>query len=115
MTLDLGSANEIIRSVIRSIDKRAECTTALVEGDRPGVTVTLSMRKRSTTVMIPIDTLAEAGQNSRRRNQLRTTLKQAFDKMQFVATPVASTKLLRAKTAPDGFFRPPSGGRGGRR
>lgn len=114
MALDLGSANEILRSVIRSIDKRAEYTTALVEGDRPGVSVTVSMRKRSTTVTIPIETLAAAEQNTIRRNQLRTTLKHAMDRMQFVATPVASTKLLRAKTAPDGFFRPPSGGRGRR-
>jgi hypothetical protein len=114
MTLDLGTANEVLRSVIRSIDKRAEYTTTVIEGDRPGVAVTLSMRKRSTTVTIPAETLAAAGQNSIRRNQLRTTLKQALDKMQFVVMPVASTKLLRAKTAPDGFFRPPSGGRGRR-
>ena len=114
MTLALESVNTILRSLVRTIDKRAEYTATFTEGDRPGVKVTLSMRKRSTTVTIPIETLTAAEQSSIQRSQLRTTLKHALDRMLFVSIPVASTEMLRPATQADGFFRPPPGGRGRR-
>ncbi len=114
MTLAPENANTILRSLIRSIDKRAEYTMTLTKGERPGVMVSLSMRKRSTTVAIPMEVLTAAEHDSMRRNQLRTTLKRALDRMLFVTAPVASTKMLRATTQTEGFFRPPPGGRGRR-
>ena len=114
MALALENANTIVRSLVRSIDKRAEYTTTFTEGDRPGVKVTLSMRKRSTAVTIPIETLTAATQSSIQRSQLRNTLKRALDRMLFVTIPVASTKMLRPTTQSDGFFRPPQGFRGRR-
>jgi hypothetical protein len=110
----LEDAETILRPLIRSIDKRAEYTTKPAEGDRPGVAVTLSMRKRSATVTIPVEDLTAASQNSMRRNQLRTTLKRALDRMLFVSVPVASTKMVRPTAHADGFFRPSSFGRGRR-
>lgn len=114
MALALEDANTILRPLMSSINKRADYTTALVEGDRPGVSVALSLRKRSTTVTIPIEVLAGAREDSMRRNQLRTTLKLALDKMMFVTTPMASTKMLRPSNKTEGFFRPSFGGRGRR-
>lgn len=117
MTLALGQANEIVRTIVRTIDKRAEFDAkSVAEGDRPAITGTLSMRKQTTTVTIPIEALTAAGESSTRRHELRTTLKRALDRMTFVATPATSTKMTRPSTSADGFFRPPSAGRrGGRR
>jgi hypothetical protein len=116
MTLALEQANEIVRSIVRTIDKRAEFRAQNVaEGDRPAVTGTLTMRRHSTTVTIPIDALTAAGENATRRHELRTTIKRAFDRMMFTPTLATSTKMTRASTSADGFFRPPSGGSRGRR
>lgn len=114
MALALEDARTIIRPLMSSIDKRAEYTASLVEGDRPGVMVTLTMRKKTTSVTVSIETLTAARKDSMRRNQLRTTLKQALDKMLFVSHTLASTKMLRPMTKSDGFFRTPMGGRGRR-
>jgi len=114
MTLALQDANTILHSVIRTIDKRVEYTATPADGDRAAVVVALSLRNRSTTVTIPVDALEAARENSMRRHQLRTTLKHALDRMLFVALPMMSTKMLRPMTQSDGFFRPPSGGRGRR-
>jgi hypothetical protein len=112
VTLTLTDADTILRPLIRSIDKRAEYSIALREGERSEVAVTLSMRRQTTTVTIPVDALTAARQDSMRRNQLRTTLKRALDKMMFVSSPIASTKMLRAATQAEGYFRVPSGRRG---
>ena len=110
----LEEAEEIVRPLIRSIDKRAEYTTKLTDGERPAVSVAVSLRKRSTTVTIPVEELKAAAQSSMRRNQVRTTLKRAMDRMMFEKLHVASTKMERPATTGEGFFRPPTGGRGRR-
>lgn len=116
MTLALEQANDIVRSIIRTIDKRAEFRVQNVaEGDRPAVTGTLSMRKHSTTVTIPIEALEAASESATRRHELRNTLKRALDRMMFTPTLATSTKMTRASTSPDGFFRPPGGGSRGKR
>src|SRR5262245_24755204 len=110
MTIGLEQANEIVRTIIRTIDKRAEFRAQNVaSGDRPAVTGTLSMRKHSTTVTIPIEALTAAGESAARRHDLRNTLKRAIDRMTFTPTPVAtSTKMTRPSTSADGFFRAPN-------
>jgi len=116
MALALEEANDILRSIVRTIDKRAEFNAQNVaQGDRPAVTGTLSMRKRTTTVVIPIEALTAAGESAMRRHELRTTLKRALDRMTFVPTLATSTKMTRPSTSADGFFRPPSAGRRGKR
>lgn len=117
MALALQQADEIVRTIVRTIDKRAEFRAQqVVEGDRPTLTGTLSMRKRTTTVTIPIEALKAAGEDLARRHALRTTLKRALDRMTFVPTQTTSTKMTRPSTSTDGFFRPPSGfKRGGKR
>lgn len=119
MAVALDNANQIVRPIVRTIDKRAEFDALqLAEGDRPAVTGTLSVRRRSTTVVIPVETLKAAVESATRRHELRTTLKRALDRMQFESTPVASTKMSRPSSSADGFFRAPSSNRrggGGRR
>jgi hypothetical protein len=117
MTLALDKANEIVRSIVRTIDKRAEFDAkSVAEGDRPALTGILSMRRHSTTVTIPLEALTAATENATRRHELRTTLKRHLDRMTFVSTPATSTKMTRPSTSADGFFRPPNTGkRGGKR
>lgn len=110
MASALENADGIIRPLIRGIDKRAEYSLALEQGDRPGVAVTLSLRKRTTTVRISSDDLSAAAENLLRRNQVRTAIKRALDLMLFEKIPLASTKMLRGDTSAEGFFRPPPGG-----
>lgn len=117
MALVLEQATTLLRTIIRSIDKKVDYSFATVEGDRPGILVNLALRKRTTAVTIPATDLEAAGESTMRRDQVRAVLKRAIDGMMFESAPVASTKMLRAKVDPAGFFRPPQGGggRGGRR
>jgi len=115
MALALDEANKILRPMIRGIDKRAEYSASFVEGERPSVLVSLSMRNKSTKVTIPVEALAAAQNDAMRRNQVRTKIKQALDKMLFVANEIASTKMVRGAITGDGFFRPTGGGGRGRR
>jgi ribosomal protein S20 len=114
MAFVLADANGLLRTIIKSIDKKAEFRVDPIEGERPSLAVNMSLRKRSTTVSVPIEQVEAARENSMSRSQLRTTLKRALDKVTFEAMPVASTKMLRGKSVEGGFFRPPQGGRGRR-
>ena len=115
MALTLSDANTIVTPIIRSSNKRADFTLALTEGERPGVAVTLTLRRKTTTVTLTEDVLDQVGQNLRSRNQLRTKLKRAMDQMHYVPVPFVSTKLVRALSSQgDGFFRAPGGFRGRR-
>lgn len=115
MPLILEDARTLLRTLIRSIDRKAEFTVSVQEGDPPGVAVTLALRKNRTTVFIPADQMEAAGQDSMRRSQLRIVLKRAIDRMMFTSTPIASTKLTRGAVVEGGFFRAQQGGRSGRR
>jgi len=114
--MTLGEANKILGAITRTIDKRAEYSaTAITDDEKPAVVGTLALRRKTTTVRVPLEAIETSQQSSMVRNQVRTTLKRAIDGMQFVANPIASTKMMRPNTSGEGFFRPPSGGRGGRR
>ncbi len=116
MAFVVGTANELLRNIIRSIDKRTDYSTSVVDGERPGIAVNLTLRKRSATVTIPAEDLEAAAESTIRRSQIRTAIKQAIHRMTFEGVPVASTKMLRGKTTEGGFFRlQQSGNRGGRR
>jgi hypothetical protein len=116
MTLNFDEAKKLIRTLVRSIDKKADFTATLQEGDRPGVAVTISLRKDKATIVIPAADLESAVQDAIHRSQLRTTLKQAIHRMTFRPAQIASTKMVRGTVVDGGFFRSPQGGsRGGRR
>ena len=112
MALLSDTTNSTLRQLIRSIDKKADYTVAAAEGERPAVTVHLSLRKRSGAVTIPLEELEAAGLDTVRRNQVRLAIKRVVDRMGFQAAPVVSTKTVRMKTDALGFFRTPQGGGG---
>jgi len=109
------NAEALIRTLVRSIDKRAEYSLAPADDDTARIIVSLSLRKKSSTVGLKLDDLAAAAQNLMRKNQVRTTLKRAIDRMMFVTTPIASTAMLRPDSQADGFFRTPFSGNRRRR
>ena len=115
MPLVLEDARAMLRTLIRTIDRKADFSVSLQEGEQPGVAVTMTLRKRKTTIVIPAGDLEGAAQDSMRRSQLRTTLKRAIDRMTFEPQEIASTKMLRGTVVEGGFFRIQQGSRGGRR
>ncbi len=114
MNLVLEDAKALLRTLINSIDRKAEVSVSLKEGDQPGVNVAITLRKHKTTIAVSAAKLEEAVRDSIGRSQLRTSLKRVIDRMTFEVTPFASTKMLRGATVDGGFFRPPQGGRGRR-
>lgn len=116
MALNLDSAKALLRNLVRTIDKKVDCSAVLHEGDRPGVSVTLSGRKARTTLVITEAQLEGAEQDLMRRSELRTLLKRSIDRMNFKPNEIASTKIVRGAITDEGFFRPRQGGsRGGSR
>ncbi len=116
MALNLDSAKALLRNLVRTIDKKVDCSAVLHEGDRPGVAVTLQGRKARTTLVITEVQLEGAEQDSMRRSELRTLLKRAIDRMNFKPNEIASTKIVRGAITDEGYFRPRQGGyRGGGR
>lgn len=116
MTIVLDDARVLLRTVIRSIDRKVDFTATLHEGDRPGVSVTLSLQKDRATIVIPQEQIEAATENTMRRSELRTLIKRAIDRMSFKTHEFADTKMVRRVLTDDGFFRPrQSGQRGGRR
>lgn len=111
----LEAERALLRTIIRSIDKNADFNVTLQEGDRPAVEVSLLVRKQKVSVLIPVSSFEGAEENSMRRSELRTTIKRAIDRATFEPKSIASTKMVRGTVVEGGFFRPPQGGRGGRR
>lgn len=106
----------LLRTLIRSIDKKVEFSATPHNGDTPGVAVTLSLQKHHASLVIPEDQLEGIADDSIRRAQLRTSLKRTIDRMTFKQTDIASTKMLRGVISDGGFFRvQQSGYRSGRR
>jgi hypothetical protein len=112
MGLTLGEVDSILRPLVRGIDKRADYSAQFeegTEGDAGVVLVKLVMRRKSTIVRIPLDAVTAATDDLVRRNQLRTRLKQALDRMLFVAPPPPLPARIEPATT-EGFFRSPPGG-----
>jgi hypothetical protein len=117
MPVSLDEARELVWTLVRGIDRKAELSVVPATGDVPGVAATVTLRKQKTTLIINARDLENALANTMHRSQLRTTIKRAMDRMTFTALPVASTKRVRGTVVEGGFFRSQPGGfpRGGRR
>ena len=115
MAVVLEDARNLLRTLIRSIDKKVDFSVVLHSGDRPGIAVTMSLQKHTATVVIPEEQLDGIADDTIRRAQLRTSLKRTLDRMTFKPNDVVSTKMLRGTTIEGGFFRIQQGSRGGRR
>lgn len=115
MALALETAKTLLRNLVRTIDKRVDCTAVLQEGDRTGMAVNLVWKNARTSVFVSQEQLEAAQHDSMRRSELRTLLKRHIDRMNFRPKEIASTKLVRGAITDDGFFRPRQGGRPGGR
>ena len=116
MTVELDHARSLLRTLIRSIDKKVDFIASASESDTPGVSVALSRQTLHTTIVIPQEQIDAAGESSIYRSQLRTLLKRTIDRMTFRQTDFASTKMVRGAVTDGGFFRSQNSGyRSGRR
>ena len=111
MEITLDNANALIRTLLRTIDKKIEYNVADATGDASRVSVSLALRKCKGTVSLRVADLAAAERDLMRRNQVRALLKRAVDRMMFRPMPVASTAMLRPDSQADGFFRASFSGR----
>jgi hypothetical protein len=111
----LEEARTLLRTLLRTIDRKADLSVSPYEGDRPGVNLTVTLRKHTINLVIPVQDLEAATQDSMRRSQLRSTIKRAIDRVTFAAPAIVSTKMVRGAAVEGGFFRPQQGHRTGRR
>lgn len=110
MKIALEDANKNLRTIIRTIDRKIDYHTTLVDGDKPGVALTLVKREKTKTIVIKVETLLSSQEDPVKRHELRNRIKRAYDRMLFVAPPMASTKMVRGSTSADGYFRPQNSG-----
>jgi hypothetical protein len=105
---------QLLNTLMRGIDKKTVLTfEPRTDATHPGVTVRLSREKRIGSLEISEEDLVAGQTDLVRRNQLRTALKRARDRMWEEARPIFSTKVEHA--APDkSWVRPMQGGRGRR-
>ncbi len=111
MKIALEDAEKSLRPIMRSIDKKADYIASLTEGDKPGISLTMSKRERQKTIMIPVEAVAGVAEDAVKMQALRHRIKRAYDRMLFVAPPLASTKMVRGSISGDGFFRSSGGPR----
>jgi hypothetical protein len=114
MTTTLDNADALIRTLLRTIDKRVKHSVAAAEGDTSRISISLSLRKRKATISLRLNDFAAAEQDLMRRNQIRTALKRAIDAMMFRSASIASTAMPRPDSQAEGFFRSPFSGKGRR-
>ena len=111
MISTLDTTEALIRTLMRTIDKRVEYSVAVAGNDASRVNISVSRQKQKATVSLRADDLTAAKQDLMRRNQVRTTLNRAIDAMMFRPESIASTAMLRPDSQAEGFFRSPSYGR----
>ena len=107
---------DFLTTLMRGIDKKTILTVQPLEKtDRAGVMVHLSRDKRSAALEISEDDLEASQRDLMRRNQVRTALKRARDRMWAEITPIFSTKTEHHKMEGIQPFRQTQGGGRGRR
>jgi hypothetical protein len=111
MVSSLNTNEALIRTLLRTIDKRVEYSVTAAENDPSRINVSVSLQKQKATVSLRTDDLAAAKQDLMRRNQVRTALKRAIDSMMFRPASIASTAMLRPDSQAEGFFRSSFSGR----
>jgi len=106
-----GGTDALVRTLVRSINKRVDYSLSTAEGNGSKVQVSLSLQKLTGRVTFRLDDLEAAQEDLMRRNQVRAALKRAIDKMMFRSAPIANTAMLRPDKQAEGFFRSPPSGR----
>ena len=112
--MTMNEIQEMLTTMLRGIDKKTGLAVTMRQ-QPPGVTVRLSHGKRNGTLEVSEATLIACKEDLRHRNQLRTALKRARDRMFEEEEYIFSTKMVRQKLEGANFFRPMQGGGRGRR
>lgn len=115
MSLTLDEARNVLWSLVRSIDRKADLVVTPQTGGEAGVNATVTLRKHKASLAIAARDIEAAQESTMHRSQLRTTIKRAIDRATFTPPPIASTKVARGPEIDGGFFRSNSGPRSPRR
>ena len=115
MALTLDEARNVLWTLVRTIDRKADLIVTAQTGGEAGVTAVVTLRKHKATLVIPAKEIEAAQESTINRSNLRTTIKRAIDRASFIPPPMASTKVNRGPEIDGGFFRNNSGPRSPRR
>ena len=111
----LSEIEDVLNGLMRGIDKKTLLTVEpRPDTDSPGVTVQLRCAKRTGSLQITEADLFAAQTDLMRRNQVRTALKRARDRMWEETRHIFSTKVERPKAQGSTWFHPSQNRRGRR-
>ncbi len=112
--MNMTEIQQMLGGMMRAIDKKTALTVEIAkDAEPPAVAVRLSRDKRVGSLQFSETHLVEAQTNLIRRDQLRTALKRARDRMWQETGYIFSTKLVQRKNE-SSWARPSHGGRGRR-
>ena len=111
----MSEIQDVLNSLMRGIDKKTVLTVEpLPDAETPGVTVQLRCAKRTGSLQVSEADLFAAQTDLMRRNQIRTALKRARDRMWEETRYIFSTKVERPKAQGATWFHPSQNRRGRR-
>lgn len=113
--MTMSEMRAVLDSLMRGIDKKTTLTVEpCPDANEPGVTVQLRCAKRTGSLQVSEADLFAAQTDLMRRNQVRTALKRARDRMWEETRYIFSTKVERQKVEGATWFHPAQRGRGRR-
>ena len=113
--MTMSEMREVLDTLMRGIDKKTTLTVEpCPDANEPGVTVQLRCAKRTGSLQVSEADLFAAQTDLMRRNQVRTALKRARDRMWEETRYIFSTKVERQKVEGATWFHPAQRGRGRR-
>jgi hypothetical protein len=113
--MTMGEIQDVLDSLMRGIDKKTALTVEpRPDADEPGVIVQLRRDKRTGSLQVTEADLFAAQTDLMRRNQVRTALKRARDRMWEETRYIFSTKVEHPKEQGAAWFHPSQYRRGRR-
>lgn len=113
--MTMSEIQNMLNGLMRGIDKKTTFTVELCpDPDLPGVMVQMRRAKRTGSLQLAEADLFAAQTDLMRRNQVRTALKRARDRMWEEPHHIFSTKVERPKAQGAAWFRPSQRGYGRR-
>ncbi len=111
----MSEIQDVLSGLMRGIDKKTVLMVeALPDAETPAVTVQLRCAKRTGSLQVSEADVFAAQTDLMRRNQIRTALKRARDRMWEGKRYIFSTKVERPKAQGATWFHPSQNRRGRR-
>ncbi len=108
--MTVNEIQDFLNGLMRGIDKKTALTVELrSDANAPGVLVQLRRDKRAGSLQFSEADLIAAQTDLMRRNQVRTALKRARDRMWEDTRYIFSTKFERQKMEGAGWYPPQRG------